>query len=129
MKGSLFSLNAPGVFLPPSHQRAGVPPNFLLSLHFSSGLYPTPGPSTGLPGRGGSSEQAGRVGAPGIRATPSSCPGDQARWVCGPGSCRGEFFAHDHTSPARQLSAQDARDPGSLARVQMLLQSRHHHRG
>lgn len=53
LKGSLFSLNAPGVFLPPPHQQAGVPPNFLLSLHFSFGLCPTPGPIPGYLGEGG----------------------------------------------------------------------------
>ena len=51
-------------------------------------------------GMGALLRPAGRGGPAGITTTPRSCPGDQARRVCGPSSCGGEFFAHDHSSPA-----------------------------
>lgn len=128
MKGSLFSLTLLG-FLPPPHQQAGVLPNFLPLLALF--LWPLPHPWTNPTGYLG---EGGLLSRQAEWELLASRPRPQLPW--GPGTLGmwarqlpWEFFAHEHTSPARQLSAQDARDPGSLARVRMLSQSRHRHRG
>lgn len=109
-------------FLPPPHQQAGVPPNFLLSL---LSLWPLPHPWTNrATWERGSSEQAGRVGAAGIKATPPVALGTRHVGYVGPTATVG-VFAHEHNSPARQLSGTPGirvSGPGADS------QSRHRHR-
>lgn len=42
------------------------------------------------------------MGAAGIKATPTSCPGDQARWVCGPTAAMGNSLPM--STPAQPAS-------------------------